>query len=75
MIEVFGVTPYVVKQLYSNEPMDKESYSDKFKYDKEQKVYICPAGKEIYYYRAKKSSQKPKIFENCGNVIHGSFFR
>jgi hypothetical protein len=49
-----GITPYVTKQIYSNGTGDKDFYTDKFKYDKEKKAYICPAGKELYYYRDRK---------------------
>lgn len=38
-----GITPYVTKQVYSNGTGNKDFYSDKFKYDKDKKVYICPA--------------------------------
>jgi len=46
-----GITPYVTKQIYSNGTGDKDFYADKFNYDKERNVYICPAGKELYYHR------------------------
>lgn len=54
-----GITPYVAKQTYSNGTGDKDFYSDKFIYDKEKKVYICPAGKELHY--SKKRTHKGKI--------------
>lgn len=53
-----GITPYVAKQTYSNGTGDKDFYSDKFKYDKEKNVYICPNDKELYYSRARKSKDK-----------------
>lgn len=53
-----GVTPYVTKQIYSNGTGDVDFYSDKFKYDKDRKTYICPAGKELHYYRARKQDGK-----------------
>lgn len=53
-----GITPYVTKQIYSNGTGDKDFYSDKFKFDKEKRVYICPAGKELYYYRDRKKGGK-----------------
>mgnify|MGYP000884839587 CR=1 FL=1 len=53
-----GITPYVAKQTYSNGTHDKDFYPDKFKYDKERNIYICPAGKELYYRRDRKSKGK-----------------
>jgi Transposase and inactivated derivatives len=53
-----GITPYVTKQIYSNKTGEPDFYADKFKYDKDRKVYICPAGKELYYYRDRKKDEK-----------------
>jgi transposase len=53
-----GITPYVAKQIYSNGTGDKDFYSDKFQYDKDKKAYICPAGKELYYYRQRTQKDK-----------------
>lgn len=53
-----GITPYVSKQTYSNGTGDKDFYQDKFKYNKEKNVYICPAEKELHYYRARKKDGK-----------------
>lgn len=33
-------------------------YTQKETADKERKVYICPAGKELYYYRNRKKEGK-----------------
>lgn len=38
------ITPYVTKQVYSNGTGDRDFYTDRFRYDAEKKVYICPAG-------------------------------
>lgn len=38
---------YVSKQTYSNSTNDKDFYTDKFKYDKDKDVYICPANQEL----------------------------
>lgn len=51
-----GITSYVTKQIYSNGTGDKDFYTDKFKYDKDKKVYICPAGKELHYARDRKKN-------------------
>lgn len=53
-----GIVPYVTKQIYSNGTGDKDFYADKFRYDKEKKTYICPAGKELYYARDRKKDGK-----------------
>ena len=52
------IEAYVAKQTYSNGTGDKDFYADKFKYDKERNVYICPAGKELYYRRDRKRKGK-----------------
>lgn len=62
-----GITPYVAKQSHSNGTGDKEFYSDKFKYDKDKKAYICPAGNELYYYRDRKEKGKIMGFEYKNN--------
>lgn len=53
-----GITPYVSKQTHSNGTGDKDFYGDKFTYDKAKNVYICPAGKELHYYRIRKEKGK-----------------
>lgn len=67
-----GITPYVTKQVYSNGTGDKDFYADKFVYDKEKKVYICPAGKELYYSRDRRRKGEVigydyKNYEACRN--------
>jgi len=53
-----GITTYVTRQVYSNGTGDKEFYSDKFTYEKENDCYLCPAGKRLYYYRTRKKDGK-----------------
>jgi len=53
-----GITPYVSRQTYSNGTGDKDFYPDKFTYDKEKDVYICPAGEELSYARTRKTKDK-----------------
>jgi transposase len=53
-----GITPYVTKQIYSNGTGDKDFYTDKFRYDKDKKVYMCPGEKELRYYRDRKKAGK-----------------
>ena len=42
-----GTTTYVTKQVQSNATGDREFYGDRFIYDKERDLYICPEGKEL----------------------------
>ena len=49
-----GITVYITKQTYANGTKDPAFYSDQFKYDPTKNVYLCPAGKELHYYRARK---------------------
>jgi transposase len=49
-----GVTPYVSKQIQSNTTGDRDFYSDRFTYNKEKDVYLCPAGKELTRGRTRK---------------------
>ena len=53
-----GITVYITKQTYANATKDPVFYSDQFKYDSTKNVYLCPAGKELYYYRARKKDGK-----------------
>jgi len=53
-----GITVYITKQTYANGTKDQPFYSDQFKYDPTKNVYLCPAGKELYYYRARKKDGK-----------------
>lgn len=53
-----GITVYITKQSYANGTEDQAFYSDQFKYDPTKNVYLCPAGKELHYYRARKKDGK-----------------
>lgn len=53
-----GITPYVAKQTFSSRTGIKEFYPDKFTYDKEKDVYICPAGQELSRFRIRKTKGK-----------------
>jgi hypothetical protein len=59
----------VTKQISSNATGVREFYGDKFKYDKERDIYICPQGKELY--RMNHRIENPKRvkyrnFKACG---------
>jgi hypothetical protein len=58
-----GVTPYVTKQIYSNGTGDKNFYIDKFRYDKDKDLYICPAGQELSYGIDRKKKDKVIAYE------------
>lgn len=51
-----GITPYVTKQVRSNATGDRDFYSDRFTYNKDKDVYICPAGNELTRHKARKEN-------------------
>ena len=53
-----GITLYVAKQTHANTTKDQAFYSDQFKYNKTKNAYLCPAGKELHYYRIRKKDGK-----------------
>ena len=46
--ELLNIETYVPKQESSNSIGDKQYYHDKFRYDKEENIYVCPAGQKLY---------------------------
>lgn len=46
-----GLTPYVAKQIRSNGTGDKDFYANRFRYNKDEDAYICPAGAELRFGR------------------------
>jgi len=52
------ITPYVSKQSRGNRTGDKEYLLERFTYDAERNLYICPAGKELVYIRERKKNDK-----------------
>ena len=51
-------TTYVAKQSYSNSTNDRDFYSDRFKYDKDRDLYICPANQELRRIKSRKEDVK-----------------
>lgn len=51
---------YVTKQLYSNSTKDKDFYTDKFNYDKDGDIYLCPAGQELRRIKHRKDVERIK---------------
>lgn len=62
-----GITPYVSKQIYSNGTGDRDFYSDKFDYDAEKDIYICPAGQELSFAKFRRTKDKGIIGSNYQN--------
>lgn len=55
-----GIETYVAKQIFSNATGEREFYPDRFIYNKEKNVYICPAGHELSCTRKKTINDKTK---------------
>lgn len=55
---------YVSKQTHSNSTNDREFYVDKFKYDKEKDVYVCPVGFELKKINHKKQDLDSFTYKN-----------
>lgn len=62
-----GIIVYATKQTFANSTGEKEFYLDKFKYNKEEDVYICPKGEKLYC-----SRQKP-IDENTKEIVYRNY--
>jgi transposase len=59
---------YVSKQTYSNSTNDRDFYTDKFRYDKERDIYLCPANEELKRVKHRKEEVQQiryKNFEAC----------
>lgn len=52
------IVPYVPKQMYSNGTGNRDFYTDRFLYDKDRNLYLCPAGKELYFGRNRITKAK-----------------
>ncbi|AOY76027.1 hypothetical protein BJL90_09020 [Clostridium formicaceticum] len=61
------IIAYVSKQVFPNSTGEVDFYLDKFQYDKEENVYICPKGEKLY-----SRSQKP-IDENTKAIVYRNF--
>lgn len=67
-----SITTYVSKQVFANSTGEREFYLDKFQYDKEENIYICPAGEKLYCIRKKPIDENTKhiVYKNeeaCSN--------
>ncbi|SHI83772.1 hypothetical protein [Propionispora hippei] len=52
------ITPYVTKQMYSNGTGDRDFYTDRFTYVKDRNLYLCPADKELFFWRNRYTRKK-----------------
>ena len=59
--ELNNTTTYVSKQIYANATKDRDFYGDRFKYNKDKDIYLCPANQELK--RGKSKSEDPKIIK------------
>jgi len=57
------ITTYVARQTFSNSTGETGFYADKFKYDKERNIYICPAGQELNCIRRKLVDENTKVLK------------
>jgi len=65
-----GTETYITHQTYSNATGNPEYYSNKFKYDSSEDVYICPEGQKLYRTNHKVENPdqiKYKNFRACRN--------
>ena len=63
-----NIRPYVSKQTRPNRTGDKDFYDDKFSYDKQKDVYICPTGKELKYARTRTTKKDGLVGYDYRNV-------
>ena len=64
-----GITTYVSKPNYSTQIGDSRYFNNKFKYQKEENLYICPEGQKLYCITVKEDT-KTKQYRNleaCSN--------
>jgi hypothetical protein len=66
------IIAYVSKPKYSTPIGDSRYFNNKFKYQKEHNIYICPEGQKLYC-TTKKDDTKEKSYSNfeaCSNCEH-----
>ncbi len=61
------ITTYVPKQVFSNSTGEVDFYLNKFKYNKEENIYICPKGQKLY------SSRRKPIDENTKEIVYRNY--
>ncbi|MBU5676153.1 hypothetical protein KQI88_06965 [Alkaliphilus sp. MSJ-5] len=58
------IIAYISKQVFPNSTGEVDFYLDKFIYDKEENIYICPKGEKLY------SRRKNPIDENTKEIVY-----
>jgi len=65
-----GIEPYVPKQRFTGNVANPDFQPDKFRYDKEQDIYTCPAGQTLHPGRIREDNGvKYRVYKNnraCG---------
>ena len=59
------ITTYVTKQVFSNSTGERDFYGDRFEYDNEKDLYVCPAGHQLLSQRLPVPS---KIIVSPGSI-------
>lgn len=59
------ITTYVAKQASTNGTNVREFYPDKFKYDQEKDIYICPCNQVLRFRRISEGRSRYANFEAC----------
>lgn len=63
--ETNGIEAYVPKQRFTGNVENTDFQPDKFKYDKEQNIYICPAGQPLHPGRIREvKGVKYQVYKN-----------
>jgi len=63
-----GITVYITKQTRANHTKDQAFYADQFQYDQTKNTYLCPALKELHYFRIRKKDGKAIGYEYRNDV-------
>jgi len=59
-----GTVTYLTHQTYSNATGNPEYYSEKFKYDSKEDIYICPEGQKLYKTKHKAEVPEKILYKN-----------
>jgi len=70
-----NIETYVAKQVFSNATGEREFYSDKFKYNKEKDVYVCPAGYELSCSIKKVTEKTNRLSYKNNEACNGCKYR
>jgi transposase len=62
-----NIISYVAKPVSRNSTGVRDFYPDRFKYDSQKNVYICPCNQELKFKRKKDGMDVYSNFDACGN--------